>query len=134
DARSQLPCFAAGTLVWTPSGPRAIEELQPNDVVLAYDFDSESPIPRHVLEVHKNRTMRFYHVQVNGVTIRATSLHRFWSISDGDWVETRNLRPRTELHLFSGEQALIEGVDVYEAPLAETYNLSVEENVTYFVG
>jgi predicted GIY-YIG superfamily endonuclease len=61
-------------------------------------------------------------------------LHRFWSVSDGDWVETRHLRPGTELHLFSGEPMFIERIDVHEAPLADTFNLHVEENVTYFVG
>ena len=78
--------------------------------------------------------MRFYHVHVNGGTIRATSLHPFWSVSDRDWVEARHLRPGTELHLFNGERAMIESIDIHEAPLADTFNLRVEENVTYFVG
>ena len=32
-----VPCFASGTLIDTPSGPRAVETLQPGDLVLTAD-------------------------------------------------------------------------------------------------
>jgi hypothetical protein len=134
DARSRLPCFAAGTAVWTPSGPCEIDKLQVHDVVLAYDFESRSTVQRHVLEVYKNRTMRFYHIEVNGTTIRATSLHRFWVSSEHTWIEARYLRAGMELQMVSGETAHISRIDVHEAPHAASFNLHIEENFTYFVG
>ena len=134
DPQSQLPCFAAGTLVWTPSGPRPIDHLQPNDVVFAFDFAGQSVVHRQVLQVHQNKTMRFYDIEVGGSVIRSTSLHRFWNVSQSEWTEARHLRSGTRLHLFSGESAVIDNIEVREAPFANTFNLSVDENVTYFVG
>ena len=72
-------------------------------MVLAYDFERRSTVQRHVFEVYKNQTMRFYHIEVNGTTILSTSLHRFWVPSGGEWIEARNLRAGMELHLVSGE-------------------------------
>ena len=52
DPRSRLPCFAGGTNVWTPTGPRAIEELKPDDLVLAHDSASGETVERRVLEIY----------------------------------------------------------------------------------
>ena len=134
DARSRLPCFAAGTSVWTPSGPRAIEALRVNDSVLAYDLKSKQAVPRSVLEVHQNQTLRFYHVEVGGSTIKSTSLHRFWVESEGDWVETRNLRVGMQLRLISGDTISIKRIELHDAPLAPTFNLHIDQSFTYFVG
>src|SRR5262249_41683442 len=60
DARSKLPCFAAGTPVWTPTGPRSIDGLEVGDLVLAHDPEGFATVRRRVLEVFKNRTMRFF--------------------------------------------------------------------------
>jgi hypothetical protein len=134
DLRSKLPCFAAGTLVWTPAGPRAIDELAVNDLVLAYDFESCSTVQRRILTVFRNWTRRFYCIDVNGVQIQATSLHRFWCQSEGDWIEARDLRPGMQLRMTSGEVASVRGIDVRESPCAATFNLHIEESCTYFVG
>jgi Ca2+-binding RTX toxin-like protein len=38
-----VPCFTAGTLIDTPDGPRAVESLQPGDLVLTLD-DGPQPV------------------------------------------------------------------------------------------
>ncbi len=38
-----IPCFAAGTLIETPQGPRAVESLRPDDLVLTLD-DGPQPV------------------------------------------------------------------------------------------
>ena len=134
DARSRLPCFAAGTHVWTPAGPCPIETLKQNDIVLAHDSESGCTVERRVLEIYRNQTMSFYHIEVNGSTIRSTSLHRFWVESEGEWIETRNLRAGMQLRLFSGKAVPIASITRREAPFAATYNLHVETSFTYFVG
>lgn len=134
DPRSRLPCFATGTHVWTPTGPRAIEELKLNDLVLAHDSASGSTVERKVLEIYRNQTMGFYHVEVDGSIIRATSLHRFWVESESEWIETRNLRVGMRLLSLHGTPALIAQIVHHEAPFARTYNLQVEKSSTYFVG
>jgi Ca2+-binding RTX toxin-like protein len=35
--RAGIPCYAPGTLIDTPSGPRAVETLKPGDLVTTYD-------------------------------------------------------------------------------------------------
>ncbi len=135
DARSRLPCFAAGTPVWTPTGTRLIEDLQINDLVLACDLESFTTVTRKVLEVQQNHTMRFYNIEVSGgAGIHATSLHRFWVESEGQWLETRNLKVGMQLRTVSGSKAAITKIDLHESPLASTYNLHVERSSTYFVG
>jgi hypothetical protein len=133
DARSRLPCFAAGTRVWTPAGPCAIETLKLNDVVLAHDSESGGTVERRVLEIHTNRTMGFYHLEVGDSTIKATSLHRFWVESRREWIETRNLRAGMKLRLLSGKEVPIARITRRDAPFAATYNLHVETSFTYFV-
>ncbi len=44
-------CFAAGTLVQTSTGARAIETLQPGDLVLAEDPEAQQTVLRPVLQV-----------------------------------------------------------------------------------
>ena len=134
DPRSRLPCFATGTRVWTPTGPRAIEELKLNDLVIAHDSASGSTVERKVLEIYRNQTMGFHHIEVDGSIIRATSLHRFWVESEGEWIETRNLRVGMQLRSLHGTPAPIRQVVRHEAPFARTYNLHVETSSTYFVG
>ncbi len=134
DKQSKLPCFAAGTLVLTPSGTCAIDKLKPHELVMAYDFVSGLTVPREVLEVHKNKTMRFHQIAVGGATILSTSLHRFWSKSADDWVEARNLRAGMELRSLSGASVAIDGIEVHEEPYADTFNLHIEKSFTYFVG
>jgi hypothetical protein len=129
-----LPCFASGTVVWTTEGPRTIEQLGVDDMVLAYDFDRRSTVRRRIIEVHRNRAMRFHHIQVNGQEILATSLHRFWVETEGDWIEARSLRPGMQLRMASGQLAAVSGTEVHESPLAATFNLRIEQNFTYFVG
>jgi len=134
DPRSRLPCFAGGTHVWTPTGARAIEELKLNDLVLAHDSASGSTVERKVLEIYRNQTMGFYHIEVASSIIRATSLHRFWVESEGEWIETRNLRVGMHLLSLHGTPMPITQIAHHEAPLARTYNLQVEKSSTYFVG
>ncbi|MEM1074261.1 MAG: Hint domain-containing protein [Pseudomonadota bacterium] len=38
---AEVVCFAAGTLIETPSGPRAIETLQPDDLVMTRDAGAQ---------------------------------------------------------------------------------------------
>jgi hypothetical protein len=134
DARSKLPCFAAGTAVWTPSGSRPIEVLSPDDIVLSYDFERGSCVQHRILEVYRNQTLRFWHIDVDGTEILATSLHRFWVEGETEWVEARHLRAGMQLRTTSGRTTTISRVETREAPHATTFNLRIEETPTYFVG
>ncbi|HEX8504095.1 MAG TPA: PAAR-like protein, partial [Hymenobacter sp.] len=43
------PCFLAGTLVHTPAGTRAIEQLVAGELVWAYDFETGQAVPRPIV-------------------------------------------------------------------------------------
>lgn len=43
DIEKVIPCFTAGTLIDTPSGPRRVESLRPGDLVLTLD-DGPQPV------------------------------------------------------------------------------------------
>jgi hypothetical protein len=134
DLRSKLPCFASGTNVWTPTGPRVIDRIRVNDIVLAYDFENHSTVQRYVQKIYRNRTMRFFYIEVDSIVILATSLHRFWVEPETDWVEARCLRVGMNLRKLSGETAIVTRIESHDSPFADTYNLSIEGSSNYFVG
>lgn len=47
-----VPCFAAGTLIATPTGPYPVEDLRPGDLVVTLDC---GPMPVRVLRHHVSR-------------------------------------------------------------------------------
>jgi Domain of unknown function (DUF4157)/Pretoxin HINT domain len=134
EERSVLPCFATGTLVWTPSGPRPIDSLAAGDMVLSQDFTLGRAVPRRVLGIYRNQTQSFYRVNVEGTVILATGMHRFWVESLGDWVAARHLEQGMPLRLVSGAIASIQSIEAEEANGAATWNLQIEDLPNYFVG
>jgi hypothetical protein len=134
DPQSVLPCFAAGTPVWTPDGTRKIEDIKPFDLVMAYDLKRDVILPRRVLELHRNRTVGFYNIVVQGAEIRATGLHRFWVESDADWIAARHLQPGMLVRTVAGDLSEITAVTPKVSPYSESFNLRIEEACTYFVG
>ena len=71
-------CFAAGTELWTPDGYRAVETLQPGD--LLYSRDEHDPlelIEAKPIEQIFTRFTRVLHLQVAGEVIRTTGEHPF---------------------------------------------------------
>lgn len=74
----------AGTLVWTSRGRRAIEDVEPGDLVLSIDSDTE----RVVFSVVESTFVRtnvpvFELVVVDSLgreeVVRTTAEHPFWS-------------------------------------------------------
>ena len=84
-------CFAAGTLVATPDGPRAIETLRVGDRVCTLDgVDVVTATGDHVAEVI---TLEMS----NGVTITCTPDHPFAAGGVGTFVEAQELTPDSDL-------------------------------------
>lgn len=134
NSRGALPCFAAETLVWTPLGPRPISELQPGDEVWTYDSSTDTHHARPILQCHRGRTDAFYCVRTEAGTVRATSQHRFWVDSDAAWRTAESLEPGMRLRKRGFGQIVILDVDRESSPDDATFNLSIEEHHTYFVG
>jgi len=134
EHRAGLPCFAGDTQVQTKQGRRRIDELNVGDSVLAYDFREEQTVERVVMQVLRNRTQHFYRLRVDGETIQATGQHRFWVPAQSRWIAAGNLCAGDPLMLADGSVRVIESTTLVEGLDTESYNLSIAEVPTYFVG
>ncbi len=135
ESRAPLPCFAASTPVWTYQGPRRIDKIETGDRVLTFDFEQRCILERPVREVFRFKTRHFYNIQAGSSVIRATGRHRFWVKDLERWIPAAQLKPGMKLHVHHGTAAEIENVALDESfDVAETFNLSVNQEHNYFVG
>jgi hypothetical protein len=127
-----------------PDGPRPgsadhlgkrIEDVQPGDLVYAYDFQAGRVVARRVLDVYENYTYTWADVQLGQERVTSTWTHPFWVESEGEWIEAADLQPGMEVLLADGRTATVTGVTLRESDTPEaTYNLEVEGEHCYFVG
>ncbi|TNH30148.1 DNA topoisomerase 4 subunit A [Micromonospora orduensis] len=114
SARIVGDCFVAGTLVSTPDGLQAIEEIEVGDLVL--DGDGAS-VP--VTAVYRNPTSELVRVTwSNGHTMLVTPGQRFRVVADDlsvQWAEARDLPGRLALAYGSRRKAVSTPAgDVYD--------------------
>jgi RHS repeat-associated protein len=130
------PCFAAGTLVSTPIGPALIEDLQPGDLVLSYDFDTETVVERPIAELKRGETKCWLFVETKeGESLKVTRFHPFWVEDRQEWMAALDLEPGMKLHLSNGKLATVSSVKYLILPDFEpTFNFEVSEIHNYFVG
>lgn len=123
-------CLVAGTLVWTSAGPMPIEQIRVGDMVLAQNAETGELALRPVLRTTtrpKAQTVKFTAGQE---TFEASGGHVFWVSGDG-WRKASELASGMVLHTMSGSSRVTR---VEKGSVAETYNLVVADDNTYFVG
>jgi hypothetical protein len=123
-------CFAAGTMVQTASGPRAIESLTVGDRVLSQDTSNGSLAFQPVLAAHVNGPAETLRIAIDGETIVATGIHRFWKAGKG-WVMARELRVDDPLRTIGGIKSV---ESIQPGPRQLVYNLDVAMNRNFLVG
>jgi hypothetical protein len=123
-------CFAAGTPVWTESGPVPIEKIQIGDRILAQNIESGELTYKTVQCTTIRPAKPLVRLQIGEESIIATGGHRFWAVGEG-WTKARDLAPKSLVHTVTGT-ALVRSVET--GPTAETYNLVVADFHDYFVG
>ena len=83
-----LSCFAAGTLVWTETGPVAIERIRSGDRVLSQDPESGELAYKLVLDTTIRPPSTILRIRVAGSDIDTTRGHPFWRswgwLADGE--------------------------------------------------
>jgi len=123
-------CFKAGTPVRTLAGPRAIETIRVGDRVLTQDVQTGSLGYQPVLAVFHNRPGATWRIELDGESIVATTIHRFWKAGQG-WVMARDLKPGDSLRTLGGTARVraVEGDEVQPV-----FNLQVAEGGNFFVG
>jgi hypothetical protein len=123
-------CFGAGTPVVTIDGPRTIESIQVGDRVLAQDPTTGLLSFRPVVAVHRNRPSPTLRIAIDGETIVATGIHRFWRAGQG-WAMARDLKPGDRLRII-GDTAEVRSIE--PDATQPVYNLDVADDRDFFVG
>lgn len=123
-------CFAAGTLVHTMDGPRAIELVQVGDLVLSENTTSGLLEFQPVVATHLNEPSPTLRIVIDDETIVATGIHRFWGAGKG-WTMARDLKAGDRLRLLGG---VIKTQSIEPDATQPVYNLNVANNRDFFVG
>ena len=151
-----LGCFPGDTLVQTPTGPQAIQDLQPGDLVLGCDTKT-STWGVHPVEsvLHQDYAGDFIILGGGTESITATGNHPFWihggnspdvrphashvgttdtcTAPTGRWVNARDLRPGDRVSSGIGKSLVIDSVAV-SADRRRVFTLRVANVHTFAVG
>ncbi len=127
---SMTECFAAGTEVWTQSGPTPIESVSVGEMVLSQNPQTGEIGYRAVTEVSVRKARRVVDIELPGETISSTPGHRFW-INGRGWQMAKFLDRSSQLHSLQGNVAV---ASTRPGKPAECHNLVVDEFHTFFVG
>jgi hypothetical protein len=126
-------CFAAGTPLLTPDGAKNVEDFEVGEEVLSVADGDElgRPVIRRVTALSRY-TAPLWHLHLRDQIIRVSSEHPFFVWGKG-WVPTMELKVGDWMRSHDGRWVMLE--DLCEAGVVENvYNLTVEEDHTYFVG
>jgi hypothetical protein len=123
-------CFAAGTQVRTLDGMSAIEKIRAGDQVLTQDPKTGELKYQAVLSAYHNPPNATLSIELEGETIVATGIHRFWKAGRG-WMMARELKQGDALRSLGGTRVV---KSVNAARVQPVFNLQVAEGQSFFVG
>ena len=127
-------CFREGTLVATADGLKPIEDIEVGDKVLAYDQHTGKQAYKKVTRLFRNKTDKWYHVNINEQDIDCTAGHPFYVADLETFVPAKDLKVGQSVLLADGTCAVIDGILIEELNTPETtYNFEVENFHTYYV-
>ncbi len=131
----KIPCFPKGTPVATTSTDTVpIENLTVGTSVLAFDELSQTQVQKPITALLRNRTINLVDITVDTETLQATLSHRFWVDNKKQWIAAQYLEPTMSLKTLTGKVENIKQILVREVSEQETYNLSIADYHTYFIG
>jgi hypothetical protein len=129
-SRRPSECFAAGTPVWTESGPMAIEKIRMGDRVFACDPETGCLALKVVLRPTVRPPTELFKIRLDAEEIRSTGGHCYW-VSGKGWTMARELQVGMNVHTLRGT-ATVAAIEKDKTEAA--YNLVVEDFHTYFAG
>ena len=125
-------CFAAGTMVKTEGGYKAIEEIEVGDKVWSWDEATGEQALKTVVQLFRNEKDVLVHIDAAGEQIQTTLGHPFYVVGKG-WVKAGELKSGDVLKLYDGKEAEINSISIKESKPVITYNFEVEDSHTYYV-
>ncbi len=136
-AAKEACCFVAGTLVDTEDGLRPIEQIEIGDRVWARDEATGETALRPVTDLIQRHERVIWQVSLTGSdgeveSFETTDDHPWWIAGQG-WKKTEELVAGMAVVTRDGRGMVLNSVEETERTDA-TYNLTVAEFETYFVG
>ena len=127
-------CFIAGTLVTTRSGLKPIEEIVIGDYVLSRNEETGEDSYKKVTDTLVRSTQEICTIELENGNIKSTTGHLFM-VKDKWWKAVVELVAGDVLVTSDGEDQIVKSIKVEEKGYpVTTYNLTVEDNHTFFVG
>lgn len=127
-------CFTGDTLVSTETGLRLIEEIQIGDYVWSEDTKTGEKELKQVTDVSVTMTNTLvYVITVDGTTIKTTENHPFY-VEGKAWCAAAELKAGDICRTKDGQAEVVASVVIeeQEEPI-KVYNLTIEDNHTYYV-
>ena len=126
-------CFIAGTLVTIRSGFKPIEEIVIGDYVLSRNEETGEDSYKKVIDTLVRSTQEICTIELENGNIKSTIGHLFM-VKDKWWKAVVELVAGDVLVTSDGEDQIVKSIKVEAKgyPVI-TYNLTVEDNHTFFV-
>ncbi|MBQ4059847.1 MAG: hypothetical protein IJD40_13100, partial [Lachnospiraceae bacterium] len=127
-------CFTGDTLVSTETGLRPIEEIQIGDYLWSEDTETREKELKQVTDVSVTMTNTLVYVTTeDGTIINTTENHPFYVEGKG-WCAATELEAGDICRTKEGQTEVVVGVVIeqQEEPV-KVYNLTIEDNHTYYV-
>ena len=127
-------CFMAGTLVTTKEGLKPIEEVKIGEYVMSRNEESGETSYKKVTDTLIRSTYNICTIELENGKIKSTTGHLFM-VKDKWWKAAAELKAGDILETADGKCKVVKSITVEEKGYpVTTYNLSVEDNHTFFVG
>jgi hypothetical protein len=122
-------CFAAGTTVASPEGPRPIELLRPGDSVLVRAGAQATSIAvvSYIDRAAETTTIR---IRLGDDVIVATASHPFWCEGFG-WIRAGDLKAGDKVRTRAGTSRV---ASLEPGEVQAVYNIALERHHAFFVG
>jgi hypothetical protein len=128
-------CFVAGTLIYTPDGPRPIEEIRVGDKVWAHDLASGTDQLQVIVETFVRTTTELFHLTIAGEVVSTTAEHPFM-VHERGWIDAAFLKVGDLLVTSEGTTVPIEAVETETRDtenVEKVYNFHVVTHHNYYV-
>lgn len=133
---SIVACFKKGVKVLTNNGYIDIDNIKVNDLVMSYNFDTNSNEYSKVIKTfeHKDINDDLYTITCGSIVIEATSMHPICvSLNNTlEFINAKDLKIGNRLVDYEGNIHEITSI-TYESVTDTFYNIEVEINHNYYV-
>ncbi len=130
-------CFGEGTLVRTDKGMKPIEYIERGDQVASWNQERQELEYKTVNQLFLTEGKTLYRVTLEDHAGKSeqtfVSADHPYRVVDGDWTPVRLLKPGMPVQHGSAGDLVVRHVEMTERN-ENTYNISVADNSTYFVG